>query len=1171
MTWPKSFRAGRTLAVLPILVLPLLMAVLQFGFPATTFFDPPWLIMIANTLFVGCVSFILAGIVWRNYLLTGRIQVLLLGCAMLLFGMGGVIAAFVRGLPGGVNLNVTIYNCGALMGGVLHFLAGLILSAGHDPEAAPKRRTWWLCLGYLGTLLFMGAVTLATFRGAIPLFFRQGAGPTLLRQEVLGSSILLFLFSCLVFLTTYLRRREPFLLWYAGALALTAISLTGFFIQHSVGSPVGWVGRISQYLGGVYFLAALVVLVRSAQSRGMSLDDALVASLTGAEEKFRSAFAHAAIGFAMTTPDGRFVDANPAYCAATGYHLSELRKLDFAQLIHPEDREANLVQIRSMLAGEIPAFTVENRYLRKEGEPIWVRKSVSLVRDAGGAPRWIVALIENVTERKQIEQQQAQDLGAMTLLHHLGTLLVSGGNGDLQPVLEEILVAAIQITGADFGNIQLLDHATGDLHIAVQRGFPRWWLEYWDAVTQGQGACGTALERRERVIIEDVEASPVFAGTPALEIQLRAGVRAVQSTPMLKRSGDPVGMISTHYKTPRRPDDHALRLLDLLCRQAADLIARLQTDEALRAQAEQLRQSREEALVLAQEATAARTVAERTATVLRSINLVLEQGLANQTEAEMCGAILGILEGATESRISFIAEMQQDRRLCALAISNPGWEACQMYDAAGPKEAPTFPLHGIYGKVLQDGKSLIVNAPAAHPDRVGLPENHPPLESFLGVPLFRDGNLIGMIAVGNREGGYRLDDQQALEAMAPVVVETLFRKRTEAKLFAAHHRLTTLMNALPVGVSFSDDETCRNITGNPTVLRQFEVSPTDNLSASAPEGTAPGRQVKFFLDGREISDAELPLQRAVAEGRDIPPLELRVELPSGRRWFASASGAPLHDQNGRVIGGVAVTMDITERKIAETTLQELNRELELRVHERTAELREKDRLMLLQGRQAAMGEMIGNIAHQWRQPLNNLGLTIQRLPLMYNLGKLTQETLEETIDNSMKLLQHMSQTIDDFRNFFKPDKEKAEFQVGDAIAAAVTLTEDRCRYHNIAVKVSAEAAPSILGYKNEYSQVLLNIMNNAMDVLTEREVPDPAITITLRAEGGRSVVTVRDNAGGVPNDIIGKIFDPYFSTKGPQHGTGLGLFMAKTIIEKNMEGKLSVSNVAEGAEFRIEL
>lgn len=152
---------------------------------------------------------------------------------------------------------------------------------------------------------------------------------------------------------------------------------------------------------------------------------------------------------------------------------------------------------------------------------------------------------------------------------------------NLRDMLAEVVDTAISITQADFGNIQLLDAMTGDLTIMAQRGFPDWWVDYWQSVSKGHGVCGTALEHRERVIVEDVDLSPIFVGTPSLEIQRQAQVRAVQSPPILSRSGTPLGMFSTHFRKPHRPDDRELRLLDLLARQAADTIERIQIDHAL--------------------------------------------------------------------------------------------------------------------------------------------------------------------------------------------------------------------------------------------------------------------------------------------------------------------------------------------------------------------------------------------------------------------------------------------------------------------------------------------------------------------------------------------------------------------------------------------------------------
>jgi PAS domain S-box-containing protein len=316
----------------------------------------------------------------------------------------------------------------------------------------------------------------------------------------------------------------------------------------------------------------------------------------------------------------------------------------------------------------------------------------------------------------------------------------------------------------------------------------------------------------------------------------------------------------------------------------------------------------------------------------------------------------------------------------------------------------------------------------------------------------------------------------------------------------------------------------------------------------------------------------------------------------GRLHGIRASASVAVKQEGRVVGALTLYADKKDffdqqqvellrqmgadisfalnNIVRETRRQEAERALREETFERlrTVEaLREKEQMLIQQSRQAAMGEMISNIAHQWRQPLNALGLTVQQLLLEYDLGEFTREFLNHSVSSSMELVKHMSRTIDDFRNYFRPDKEKVEFKVREAIANTLSLLEGSLQNPRISVEIVAKDDPVIFGFQNEFAQVLLNILNNARDALTEREIDDPKVTITLCSEDGCAVVTVADNAGGVPEEIMDKIFDPYFTTKGPQRGTGVGLFMSKTIIENNMGGRLTVRNIANGAEFRIEV
>lgn len=302
--------------------------------------------------------------------------------------------------------------------------------------------------------------------------------------------------------------------------------------------------------------------------------------------------------------------------------------------------------------------------------------------------------------------------------------------------------------------------------------------------------------------------------------------------------------------------------------------------------------------------------------------------------------------------------------------------------------------------------------------------------------------------------------------------------------------------------------------------------------------------------------------------------EWQHRLKSGESRWVEVFGGPLSFPDKTLLYFIA--HDITERKRAEEALalkqqqlEEMNALLEERVARSVDELRRKDQILIQQSRQAAMGEMINNIAHQWRQPLNSLGLVIQNTRYEYEAGLLTPEQMEQDMKLGMELIQFMSQTIDDFRTFFRKDKEIKRFSIAESIGRAVVLMEGSLMSHNIRIIRQVGDDLLIDGYPNEYSQALLNLLINARDALLDRAVENPQVTIQLGRDGDYALVTISDNAGGIPAENIAKIFDPYFTTKDQEKGTGIGLYMSKTIIEKHMGGSLEVANGEGGAEFRI--
>ncbi|PKN12416.1 MAG: hypothetical protein CVU69_08000 [Deltaproteobacteria bacterium HGW-Deltaproteobacteria-4] len=258
-----------------------------------------------------------------------------------------------------------------------------------------------------------------------------------------------------------------------------------------------------------------------------------------------------------------------------------------------------------------------------------------------------------------------------------------------------------------------------------------------------------------------------------------------------------------------------------------------------------------------------------------------------------------------------------------------------------------------------------------------------------------------------------------------------------------------------------------------------------------------------------------------------------------------------------------------EEKVVE--LETLQQTLEARVVELVAEQRRKDQILLQQNRLAALGEMINNIAHQWRNPLNNIALIIQNLRMDFDAGTLTPKGLHDDIDKAMKVILYMSQTINDFSNFFREDKKKDEFSINKAVERVLEMVAATLKCHKIEVEIKNGDEVTAIGYPNEYAQVLLNIISNARETCIERRVAAPCLFIRIFWENERSVVSIRDNCGGIPDDILPRIFDPYFTTRGPERGTGIGLYMAKVIIEQNMGGSLTAGNIDHGAEFRIVL
>jgi len=461
--------------------------------------------------------------------------------------------------------------------------------------------------------------------------------------------------------------------------------------------------------------------------------------------------------------------------------------------------------------------------------------------------------------------------------------------------------------------------------------------------------------------------------------------------------------------------------------------------------------------------------------ILEIIRDAQEKFIAFANSMSLFEKLLNSLLSLTNSEYGIIGEILYKAEgapyLKCHAITNIAWteEFKRFYEENAPKGLELYNMNTLFGAVIKTGKTVISNNPSEDPRRGGLPEGHPPLNAFLGLPIYSGNKLVGMAGIANRPDGY---NEEMVEFLQPFLT------------------------------------TCGSI-------------------------------IEAYGNERMRRKAEEALKEKTMQ------------------------------------------------------LENLAGKLELRVKEEVQKRLEKEQLLTHQSRLAAMGKMIGAIAHQWRQPLNTLGLIVQDMKDAREYGELTKDYIDKSVEKSMDQIKFMSKTIDDFRNFFRPEKEKQIFDIKLAAGEVLSMLSSQLKASNITYRLTCHVHNKtfedfteipiceemhINSYPNEIKQVFLNIINNAKDaILDARERGFLAagkkglMAFDFEREGDKVVIRITDNAGGIPEEIIDRIFEPYFTTKEQGKGTGIGLYMAKMIIEDSMGGRIYVENVENGVMFAIEL
>lgn len=400
-----------------------------------------------------------------------------------------------------------------------------------------------------------------------------------------------------------------------------------------------------------------------------------------------------------------------------------------------------------------------------------------------------------------------------------------------------------------------------------------------------------------------------------------------------------------------------------------------------------------------------------------------------------------------------------------------------------------------------------------------------------------------------------------------LVFEDLFTKFKRNKTFQE-----VLIQTIPIPF-FSKDKDFKYNEVNDAFLQMIGKKRIDILNKTVSE-----------VASKNLSEIYSKADFELKEDKE-QVFEAKVQFSDGKQHDVMFFKTCLYNENNSFDGLVGVVLDITKTKNIEQQLKEqvdiktkelisINESLEKRVSTEVEKNRKKDTQLFENAKNAQMGEMIGNIAHQWRQPLSVISTVVSGMDLARKFGKLSDKEFQDRVQTVMRNVKYLSSTIDTFREYIKEKNEVKVVTLQDRIDSSLSIVEASLKnsYIDIIKEIDYEKPIYYKMAVGELSQVIINILNNAKDILiTKEKIAEKWVKIGLYKSSDKVIIYIEDNGGGVPENIIDKIFNPYFTTKHQSQGTGLGLHMSKDIIEKHFDGKLYIENMQNGAKFIIEL
>lgn len=751
-------------------------------------------------------------------------------------------------------------------------------------------------------------------------------------------------------------------------------------------------------------------------------------------------------------------------------------------------------------------------------------------------------------------------------------------SGDIAPALTEFVELAIAVSEADFGTVQILDRQSGALKLVAQHGFPDWWLELWETVTAGQGACGTALERGERIVVEDIEQDPIFIDSPALEVQLRAGVRAVQSSPLISWKGDAVGVLSTHYRMPHHPGDHELRLLDVLARQAAGLISFSETEQALEESEERFRVF----------ASATSDVVYRMGPDWREMRYLQGKEFIPDTESPTTSWLEKYIPPDDQPHVvAVINEAIRTKSIFDLAH-----RVLRVDGALGWTHSRAIPLLDAQGEILEwvGAASDITERKQSDEEAVAASEKRyrELVETTNSVILRwdRQGTILFVNERGANLLGYDAAELigRSVTTILPEVETTGRDLASMVQSILAHpeqHVSNLNENVRKDGTRIWIAWTNRAITDEEGTVREILAIGNDITPLKETEQALRESEKRFHrlfrddLTGDYVSTREGQIllcnpafaaifgfssaQEAVgsnmleffidAAERDslLETLEEHGNLANYQVWRKRRDGTPIHivenlvgrfNDQGELYEIQGYIFDDTERKHAEEELSRSNRDL---------------------------NEFASVVSHDLREPLRQILAFAELLQQRYGdrLDDRGREFLKFIVDGG-KRMHALIKDLLALSRVGRQGENKEKTPLEDMLDQALQNLQSKITETD--ADISSESLPTLDVVPPYIMQVFQNLIGNSLKYRSEKK---PVIHIGCRREETEWLFWVSDNGIGFSRNEAERIFEPFqrLQPDSRYEGTGIGLSICKRVIELHGGRIWADSEPGKGSTF----